>query len=104
MKIFVTDTDGKKHELEATKDWSLMEIIREGGLPIQAQCGGSCACATCHVYVDPAWIDKLPASTEEEEGMLDGAPGVEARSRLSCQIVFDESLDGIHLILAPGSV
>ncbi|NBX74762.1 MAG: ferredoxin [Alphaproteobacteria bacterium] len=104
MKIIVTDMDGKSHELPAEEDWSVMEIIRDHGIPILAQCGGSCACATCHVYVDAAWQDKLPEANEEEIGMLDGAFDVQKNSRLACQIVFNSSLDGLTLTLAPGSV
>jgi len=96
--------EGNEHELAATEEWSLMEIIREGGIPILAQCGGSCACATCHVYVDSAWAGKLPEPTEEEVGMLDGAFEVNQSSRLACQIVFNKNLDGIKVTLAPGSI
>lgn len=104
MHVYCTDTEGKTHELLATDDWSLMEIIREGGLPILAQCGGSCACATCHVYVDPEWKAKLPEPTEEEVGMLDGAFEVTEDSRLACQIIFNGTLDGLKIKLAPDSV
>jgi len=95
---------GKQHELLATEEWSVMEIIREGGIPILAQCGGSCACATCHVYVDPEWAGKLPEPNEEEIGMLDGAFDVKPNSRLACQIIFNKNLDGLKITLAPGSV
>jgi 2Fe-2S ferredoxin len=104
MKVYLTDMEGKEHELEATEEWTLMEIIREGGVPILAQCGGSCACATCHVYVDPAWKSKLPEPGEEEIGMLDGAFDVTSDSRLACQIVFTKDLDGLRVRLATGSV
>lgn len=104
MHVYCTDLEGKIHELLATEEWSVMEIIREGGLPILAQCGGSCACATCHVYVDPEWLDKLPEPTEEEIGMLDGAFEVKANSRLACQIIFTEKLNGLKVALAPGSI
>ncbi|MEJ0063537.1 MAG: 2Fe-2S iron-sulfur cluster-binding protein [Alphaproteobacteria bacterium] len=104
MKIVVTDTEGKTQDMHAVEEWSIMEIIREGGLPILAQCGGSCACATCHVYVDPEWKDKLPEANEEEIGMLDGAFEVTQDSRLSCQLIFTSKLDGIKIKLAPGSV
>ncbi len=104
MRIFCTDMEGKEHELQATNEWSVMEIIREGGLPILAQCGGSCACATCHIYVDPLWKQKLSEPSEEEIGMLDGAFEVTRDSRLSCQIIFNEKLDGLKVKLAPGSV
>lgn len=104
MHISCTDRDGKKHDLEATEEWSLMEIIREGGVPILAQCGGSCACATCHVYIDPSWKGKLPAPGEEEVGMLDGSFDVTSDSRLACQVFFNKDLDGLEVTLAPGSV
>lgn len=104
MRIFVTDMNGVEHELPALADWSVMEIIRDSGLPMLAQCGGSCACATCHVYVDPSWKGKLPEPSEEEVGMLDGAFEVNADSRLSCQLVMSTQLDGLKVKLAPGSV
>jgi len=104
MKVFCTDMEGKEHTLEATEEWSVMEIIREGGIPILAQCGGSCACATCHVYVDDAWKGKIPERTEEEIGMLDGTFEVTESSRLACQIIFNKTLDGLKIKLAPGSV
>ncbi len=104
MKIILTDMEGKDRELEATEEWTLMEIIREGGVPILAQCGGSCACATCHVYVDPAWKAKLPEPNEEEIAMLDSAFDVTPDSRLACQIVFTKDLDGLKVKLAAGSL
>ena len=104
MHIFCTDLEGKTHELQATNEWTIMEIIREGGIPILAQCGGSCACATCHVYVDPEWKAKLPEPNEEEIGMLDGAFDVNESSRLACQLIFDEKLNGLKVKLAPGSI
>ncbi len=103
MKIFVTDMDGREHELDAIEGWRVMEIIRDHGLPIKAECGGCCSCGTCHVYVDEEWIDKLYPMRDDEEEMLDLAFGVEDRSRLSCQIIMSEELDGLKLTLAPGS-
>lgn len=103
MKIFVTDMDGKEHELDAIEGWRVMEIIKDHGLPIKAECGGCCACGTCHVYVDAEWQDKLYPMREDEEEMLDLAFGVEDRSRLSCQIIMSEEFDGLKLTLAPGS-
>lgn len=103
MKIYVTDKNGKEHELEAPADWTVMEVIRDSGLEMLAQCGGSCACATCHVYVDESWNAKLPEPTEEEIGMLDGAFDVKENSRLSCQLVCSDTLDGLKVKIAPGS-
>ena len=71
MKILVTDGHGVEHEVEATDGWTIMEIIRDAGLPIKAECGGSCVCATCHVLVDDQWFGKLPENNEEEIDMLD---------------------------------
>ena len=102
MKIYVTDLKGQEHALEAVEGWRVMEIIREHGLPIKAECGGACACATCHVYVDEAWLDKLPAMRDEEEDMLDEAFDLQDNSRLSCQLIMDESLDGLKVRLAQG--
>ncbi len=104
MHIYLIDMDGKEHELLATEEWTIMEIIREGGIPILAQCGGSCACATCHVYVDPSWKAKLPEPNEEEVGMLDGAFDVIEDSRLACQLIFTKELNGLRVKLAPGSI
>ena len=64
MKLIVTDREGKVHELEARDGWSAMEVIRDANLPLSAECGGACACATCHVYVDEAWVAKLAPARE----------------------------------------
>jgi ferredoxin, 2Fe-2S len=100
-KVFVTDREGKEHVLEGQNGWSVMEIIRENNLPIEAACGGCCACATCHVYVDEEWFAKLPEPESEEGMMLDEAFQVQDNSRLSCQIKFKEDYDGIKVTLAP---
>ena len=99
--IFVKDREGIIHELEAEEGLVLMEIIRDAGLPIEAACGGCAACATCHVYVDSTWETKLKAIEDDEESMLDQAFHVKSNSRLSCQIEYVESLNGIKLTLAP---
>ena len=100
MKILVTDRDGVEHSLDAIEGWRVMEIIRDHGLPIKAECGGCCACATCHVYVDEDWLGKLSDMRDEEEDMLDEAMDVEDNSRLSCQIIMSAELDGLKLSLA----
>jgi ferredoxin, 2Fe-2S len=104
MKILVTDGHGVEHEVEATDGWTVMEMIRDAGLPIKAECGGSCVCATCHVVVDEAWAERLPAKGEEEVDMLDLALEVFDTSRLSCQIEFEPSLDGLKVTLAPDAI
>jgi len=101
IRVYVTDREGQLHELEAEQGWTLMEVIREAGLPIEAACGGCCACATCHVYVDEAWLAKLPEPGEDEHAMLDEAFEVRDNSRLACQIRLDPSLSGIRVTLAP---
>ncbi|MCX5513351.1 ferredoxin [Kaistia algarum] len=103
MKIFVTDHDGVEHELEALEGWRVMEVIRDWDIGIKAECGGALACATCHVYVDPEWYDRLIPVSDEEEERLDDAMLVKSNSRLSCQILMSDDLDGLRVSLAPGS-
>src|ERR1700693_5669535 len=103
IHIIVIDRQGVEHKLEALEGWRLMEIIRDWGLDVKAECGGACACGTCHVYVDPCWNDRLPLPSEEEMAQLDDAPRVEANSRLSCQILMRREFNGLRLRLAPGS-
>mgnify|MGYP006305367931 FL=1 len=100
-KLIVTDREGQVHELEGRPGWSVMEIIRDADLPIEAACGGCCACATCHVYVDPQWTEKLSEVGDEEELMLDEAYEVQETSRLSCQLKWSDELDGLKVTLAP---
>ena len=100
LHIYVTDLEGVEHKLPALQGWRVMEIIKDAGLPIKAECGGACACATWHVYVDDAWIEKLYPKAEEEEDMLDEAFEIdENRSRLSCQILMSKALNGLKLSL-----
>ena len=101
MKIKVIDRDGNKHELEGDSNSTLMEILRDAGLDIEAACGGCCACATCHVYINEKWIKKISSKDDDEESMLDQAFDVRNTSRLSCQINLSEDLDGIQVELAP---
>jgi ferredoxin, 2Fe-2S len=101
MKIIAKDREGKVVEVEGREGWTVMEVLRDAGLPIAAECGGACACATCHVYVEDGWYEKLPQPSETEVDMLDMALAVEPNSRLSCQLVCSEDLDGITLTLAP---
>ncbi len=104
IKIRVTDHDGKQHVLPALDGWRVMEVIRDWGLPMKAECGGSCACGTCHVHVDPKWLDRLPPATDEEMDRLDLLFGVEETSRLACQILTAADIDGLELRLAPGEI
>ena len=95
MKIIVTDQAGEVHELEGLDGWRAMEVIRDWGLNIKAECGGACSCATCHVYVDEAWREKVGGPSPMEEDMLDFGYDVRPNSRLSCQIKVTEDLDGL---------
>ena len=101
MKILVTDREGNNHILKGDKNSTLMEIIRDEGVDIEAACGGCCACATCHVYIDEKWVNKLNPKDDDEESMLDQAFDVKKNSRLSCQINLNDDLDGLELELAP---
>jgi 2Fe-2S ferredoxin len=79
-------------------------VIRDANLPLAAECGGACACATCHVYVDEAWVDKLAPAEKQEIEMLDFGVAVQENSRLSCQIKMSGALDGLKVTLAPESL
>lgn len=100
LKIFVTDQDGERHEIDAIEGWQVMEIIRDSGLPIKAECGGACCCATCHVYVDEHWLAKLYPMRDDEDDMLDETFDRKDNSRLSCQLIMSDDLDGLSLRLA----
>ena len=100
-KIKVTDREGQVHNLNADVGSTIMEIIRDAGLDIEAACGGCCACATCHVYITNVKINKLNPIDDDEESMLDQAFHVKDNSRLSCQIEYNENLEDLELILAP---
>ena len=88
--------------VEGKPDLSLMEVIRDNGFDeLLALCGGCCSCATCHVHVDPAFVDRLPAMSADESDLLDSSDHRTAHSRLSCQIPFSDQLDGLHVRIAP---
>lgn len=88
--------DGSVHSVDAKNGDSVMIVaIRNDFDGILAECGGACSCATCHVHVDPAWIDKLPPMDDLEREMLDFAEDVDEYSRLSCQIKISDALDGL---------
>ncbi len=98
----VTLRDGKMTEIAAKPGLSVMQNLRNGGIEeILALCGGCCSCATCHVYVDPAWLDRLPAQSEEEDDLLESSSHRRENSRLSCQIPFVAALDGLSVTVAP---
>ena len=94
-KMSFVNRDGSMSEVEAPLGLSVLEIAHRHGIDLEGACEGSLACATCHVVVDPRWSDKLASPTEDEEDMLDLAFALEKTSRLGCQIVMTEALDGL---------
>tara|TARA_Y100000591_G_scaffold328035_1_gene353664 strand:+ start:1290 stop:1601 length:312 start_codon:yes stop_codon:yes gene_type:complete len=100
-KLIIKDRSGKKSEIEFNSNFTLMEILRDNDYGIEASCGGCCACATCHVYVDEKWTNKLKNMDDDEESMLDQAFDIKNNSRLSCQIDLSEELDGLEIEIAP---
>ena len=95
-KITYIEHDGTEHSAEVKSGLSVMEGAIRNRIPgIDADCGGACACATCHVYVDDAWTPKTGEASTMEESMLDFAENVQPNSRLSCQIRVSEELDGL---------
>lgn len=95
-KIKYVEHNGKEHEVDVPDGWSVMEGAVKNLIPgIDADCGGACACATCHVYVDAAFEDKIPAKSDMEETMLDFAQDLQPNSRLSCQIKVTPELNGL---------
>jgi 2Fe-2S ferredoxin len=98
-QLHVLDRDGRRHVLDTVEGWRVMEIIRDHGL-LEGQCGGACACGTCHVVVAPEWADRLHPARDEEIERLDELPIIENTSRLACQIIWSDDLDGLSLALA----
>ncbi len=96
-KITYIEFGGKRHEVEVAAGLTVMEGARDNGIPgIEADCGGACACSTCHVYVDAAWVDKIPPKDPMEEDMLDFAWNPDpVTSRLTCQMKVTPAMDGL---------
>ena len=95
-RITYIDHDGKERTADVPAGWTVMEGAIKNRIPgIDADCGGACACATCHVYVDPAWQGKLPPRSDMEQSMLDFAQELKSNSRLSCQLKVTPALDGL---------
>ena len=103
-KITYIAFDGTTFNVDAENGSTVMENAIRNAVPgIEAECGGACACGGCHVYVDPEWMYRIPAPSEEEIERLDEVHRVEPNSRLCCQIMMTPELDGLTLTLAPGS-
>lgn len=97
-KITYVDHDGTERAIEAKNGETVMETAIKNSVPgIDADCGGACACATCHVYVDQSFMDKVGQPEEMEQSMLDFAENVQENSRLSCQITVSDELDGLKV-------
>lgn len=100
-KLIVVTREGEEREIEGESGLSVMEVIRDAGIDeLLALCGGCCSCATCHVHVDPAFAGKLPDMSEDENDLLDSSDHRDATSRLSCQIAFNDDLDGLKVRIA----
>jgi len=104
-KVTYIEYNGKEHPVEVPVGKSVMRGAVDNNIPgIDADCGGECACATCHVYVDPEWLDKtgLPVEGSQEASMLSFAATAEPNSRLSCQLKVSEALDGLIVRMPEG--
>jgi 2Fe-2S ferredoxin len=97
----VVDRDGVEHEVEAKSGLKVMETLRELDYGVAAICGGMCSCATCHVYVDPQWIERLPLPMSDERELIAELAHHETNSRLSCQLDFTDELTGLRVTIAP---
>lgn len=97
----VIDRDGTEHEIEVSTGLKVMEVLRELDQGVAAICGGMCSCATCHVYIDPAWFQRLPPPMSDERELLSGLSQANSESRLSCQIELTEALTGLRVTIAP---
>lgn len=101
-KLVVVNRAGEETAVDVEDGLTVMEAIRDNGFDeLLALCGGCCSCATCHVHVDPAFVDKLPKMSEDEDDLLESSDHREANSRLGCQIPFTADLDGLKVTIAP---
>ena len=101
-KLIVVTRDGTEQTVEGQAGLSVMEVIREHGFDeLLALCGGCCSCATCHVHVDEEWLGSLPPMSDDENDLLDSSDHRNERSRLSCQLPFENALDGLRVQIAP---
>ncbi|TCD06189.1 2Fe-2S iron-sulfur cluster binding domain-containing protein [Erythrobacteraceae bacterium CFH 75059] len=100
--LTIVDREGRESTVEATAGLSVMEAIRAAGFDeLLALCGGCCSCATCHVHVDPAHLDRLPPMSADEDDLLESSEHRRPTSRLSCQLPVTDALDGLRVAIAP---
>jgi len=101
-QLTVVTREGSEQTFETETGFSVMEAIRDHGIDeLLALCGGCCSCATCHVYVDEAFVDALPPMRGDENDLLDSSDHRAANSRLSCQVTMNAALDGLKVTIAP---
>lgn len=101
-KLLITTREGSTRTLEAEVARTVMDSIRDEGIAeLQALCGGCCSCATCHIYVDPSFADRLPPVSEDEDALLSGSDHRRESSRLACQLRVLVALDGLCVTIAP---
>lgn len=98
-KMTFVYSDGHEKTVEAPNGISVLEIAHKNEIPLEGACEGSLACSTCHVIIEPSWFEKLDEATESEEDMLDLAFGLQRTSRLGCQIIMSDDLDGLRVSL-----
>ena len=103
-RITFIEPDGTRRDIDAPEGLSVMEIAHRFDIDLEGACEGSLACSTCHVVVDPQWYDKLKPPSEDEEDMLDLAFGLTKTSRLGCQIIMTDELDGLTVQLPEGTI
>ena len=104
IQLHIKIPGGARHTVAAPEGFRVMEVIRDYGLPIRAECGGACACASCHVRISESWADRVLPADDEELGKLDEIPDASDQSRLSCQILTDSSIDGLEVEIAEDSL
>lgn len=103
LRLAVRLANGLRREHGAIAGMHLVELMRAHGLPVKAECGGAGACATCHVRIPAQWQDLLPPPSDDELAKLDEVPGADESSRLACQIVMTDAIDGLEVALQPDS-
>jgi len=100
--INVTKRSGDKHQINANSGTTLMENLRDNDMEIEAICGGCCSCATCHIFIEDNWNEKLPSRQDDEQELVEETNSYrDEESRLSCQIVITDDLDGLVVTIAP---
>ena len=104
LRLDVRLADGGRFQPEAASGFHIMELIRAYGLPIKAECGGACVCSTCHVRIPMVWHAVLPPPSDEDLAKLDEIPDADDTSRLACQIVMTEPMDGMEIEVQPDSL